>query len=381
MISGKAFEGSKRIVIKTGSALIADGDTPRLAWLQGLASDISSLRKRGLDILLVTSGAIALGRGALGENRPKRLEDKQAAAAFGQPVLMRTLEAAFAPHAIRVAQSLVTLDDTEVRRRWLNARATLETILAAGGLPIVNENDTVATDEIRYGDNDRLAARIAQMVSADTLVLLSDIDGLYTGDPRQDADARFVPEVAAITPDIDAMAGPANRGADVGSGGMATKLAAARIAFAAGCRTVITLGDRPTPLIALETGARATWFIPPVSPQAARHTWLESHLSPEGAVSVDAGAAQALMERGASLLPVGVTGVTGQFERGAAIDVLSEEGTHIAKGVTAYASSDIADIAGLKSDAVAAKLGWHGRPAIIHRDDLVLTIKPSRKPQ
>lgn len=372
MSAASSFDGSRRIVVKTGSALIASAGRPRTAWLAGLATDIATLRARNLDVLLVTSGAIALGRDALGTSRPRRLEEKQAAAAFGQTVLMRTLETAFAPHGIRVAQSLLTLEDTENRRRWLNARATLETILGAGGLPVINENDTVATDEIRYGDNDRLAARVAQMVSADTLVLLSDIDGLYTADPRVDPTARHIADVREITAEHDAMAGTANRAAGVGSGGMATKLAAARIAFAAGCRTVITLGDRPHPLCALEEGARATAFIPPLSPQTARRVWLESHLSPEGAVLVDSGAVRALVETGASLLPVGVTGVAGQFERGAAVEVRGPDGVAIAKGVTAYASGDIAGIAGLKSEEIAERLGWRGRPAVIHRDDLVL---------
>ncbi len=366
-------DAARRIVVKTGSALIAAAGEPRTEWLAGLARDIAALRARGLDLLLVTSGAIALGRDALGPDRPRRLEEKQAAAAFGQTVLMRTLEAAFAPHGLPIAQSLLTLEDTENRRRWLNARATLETILGAGGLPVINENDTVATDEIRYGDNDRLAARVAQMVSADTLILLSDIDGLYTADPRHDPSAEHIPELREITARHDAMAGAANHEAGVGSGGMATKLAAARIAFAAGCRTVITLGDRPDPLLALETGARATWFLPPLTPQTARRVWLESHLSPEGAVLADAGAVRALVETGASLLPVGVTGVVGQFERGAAVEVRGPDGTAVAKGVTAYASGDITDIAGLKSEAIAERLGWRGRPAVIHRDDLVLT--------
>ncbi|MEO1786174.1 MAG: glutamate 5-kinase [Pseudomonadota bacterium] len=363
---------AQRIVVKTGSALIAAGGRPRTDWLAGLASDIVTLRNRGLDVLLVTSGAIALGRDALGPARPRKLEEKQAAAAFGQTVLMQALDAAFAPHGVGVAQSLLTLDDTEMRRRWLNARATLDTILSAGGLPVINENDTVATDEIRYGDNDRLAARVAQMVSADTLVLLSDIDGLYTCDPRTMPGAAHIGEVTEITTAHDQMAGGANREGQVGSGGMATKLAAARIAFGAGCRTVITLGDRERPLLGLEDGARATWFLPPLSPLSARRAWLESHLSPEGAVLVDAGAAKALCETGASLLPVGVVGVEGHFERGAAVAVLGPGGQAIAKGVTAYASADIAGIAGLHSDAVEAKLGYRGRPAVIHRDDLVL---------
>lgn len=372
MSAPAGFKAARRIVVKTGSALIATKGTPRTAWLGNLAADIAALRARGLDVLLVTSGAIALGRDALGPDKPRKLEEKQAAAAFGQTVLMRTLEAAFAPHGIRVAQSLLTLDDTESRRRWLNARSTLETILGVGGLPVINENDTVATDEIRYGDNDRLAARVAQMVSADTLVLLSDVDGLYTADPGLDPSAEHVPVVQAIDHRHDAMAGAANRKAGLGSGGMATKLAAARIAFEAGCRTVITLGDRPAPLLALEDGARCTWFLPDQTPETARRAWLKSHLNPEGIIMVDAGAVRALVETRASLLPVGVTGVSGQFERGAAVEVHGPDGGTIAKGVTAYSSGDIADIAGLQSDAVAETLGWQGRPAIIHRDDLVL---------
>ena len=366
------LQRARRIVVKTGSALIADGADARTAWLADLASDMAALRADGRELILVSSGAVALGRPALGGSVPKRLEEKQAAAAFGQPRLMRELDRVFAPHGIQVAQALLTLADTENRRRWLNARATLETLLSAGGLPIINENDTVATDEIRYGDNDRLAARVAQMVSADALILLSDIDGLYTADPRRDPEARHLPWLSQILPEHDAMAGGANAEAGFGSGGMATKLAAARIAHAAGCATAITLGNRPKPLSALMEGARATWIVPDVTPETARRTWLAGHLKPEGVLYVDAGAVRAL-SAGASLLPVGVRSVEGRFERGAAVEVRGPKGDAVAKGVVAYGAEDIALIAGQQSEAVVERLGWRGRPAVIHRDDLVLT--------
>ena len=369
---------ARRVVVKTGSALVAQDGAPREAWLGGLAADMAALRREGREVVLVSSGAIALGRNALGAaGRGRlRLEEKQAAAAFGQPVLMRVLDSAFAPHGIRAAQSLLTLSDTENRRRWLNARATLETILTAGGLPVINENDTVATDEIRYGDNDRLAARVAQMISADCLILLSDVDGLYTADPRRDPSAKHIPELSELTAAHEAMAGGANEDAGVGSGGMATKLAAARIAYAAGCATAITAGDRPKPLLALAEGARATWIHPPLSPARARETWLAGHLKPEGALVVDDGAVRALRD-GASLLPVGVAAVEGHFERGAAVEVRDTNGRAIAKGVTAYGSADIARIAGRRTEDVEALLGWRGRPAVIHRDDLVLMGAPT----
>ncbi|MEL6662477.1 MAG: glutamate 5-kinase, partial [Pseudomonadota bacterium] len=344
---------------------------PRSNWLASLASDMSGLTKAGKDIILVSSGAIALGREALGPHKPRKLEEKQAAAAFGQPRLIRALEAAFAPHGLPVAQSLITLDDTETRRRWLNARATLETILSAGGLPVINENDTVATDEIRYGDNDRLAARVAQMLKADLLILLSDVDGLYTADPRKNPAATHLPHLTELTPDVEAMAGAANSETGVGSGGMATKIAAAKIAISAGCTTLIADGRAEHPIAALQAGARHTVIAAPLTPADARRHWLASHLKPEGEIRVDQGAARALAD-GASLLPVGVTGVTGAFERGAAVDVAGPAGAVIAKGVTAYSSRDIAAIMGLKSDAVESALGYRGRPAIVHRDDIVL---------
>lgn len=366
---------AKRIIIKTGSALIADAaGNPRADWLANLASDIAKWRRADKQIILVTSGAIALGKARLGRPSLRRLEEKQAAAALGQPRLMAALDAAFTPHNMSIAQALLTLEDTEHRRRWLNARATLETLLEAGILPIINENDTVATEEIRYGDNDRLAARVAQMMSADVLVLLSDVDGLYTADPAKTTSAQHIPSITALTPEIEAMAGGANENTGLGSGGMATKLAAARIAQEAGCATAITLGNRAAPLSALESGARASWVLPSLTPASARRIWIEGHIHSEGRLTIDAGAAKAL-SNGASLLPVGVNSVSGAFERGAMIDVVDPSGTRIAKGITAYASTDIARIAGHHTEAVEAMLGGTARrPAIIHRDDMVLEI-------
>ena len=361
---------AKIIVVKVGSALVTDGAKPRQDWLNQLAADIAQMRAGGREIILVSSGAIALGRSFLGSEPLKKLEDKQAAAALGQPLLMAALSQAFSAHDLPVAQSLLTLEDTENRRRWLNARATLRTLLAAGALPVINENDTVATDEIRYGDNDRLAARVAQMIGADVLVLLSDIDGLYTADPRVDSSAEHLGAITELNAAHDQMAGVSNPASGIGSGGMVTKLAAARIAWRAGCATVITRGDRPRPLAELLEGARATWILPPLSPDKAREIWLRGHLKPEGALLVDAGAAKAL-EAGASLLPVGLVQVEGEFARGAAVAVKGPEGQVIAKGVTAYSSADATRMVGLKTDAVEAVLGYRGRPALIHRDDLV----------
>ena len=361
---------AKRIVVKTGSALIAEAGSPRREWLANLAADIAALRQRGKEVILVSSGAVALGRAALGAPYQGRLEQKQAAAAIGQPRLMAALAGALAPHGLACGQALLTPGDTENRRRWLNARATLETLLEAGVVPVINENDTVATEEIRYGDNDRLAARVAQMMAADVLILLSDIDGLYTADPRGNPDARHIPFLEALSPEHDAMATGSNAAAGVGSGGMITKLAAARIAHAAGCSTLITLGNRPHPLGAIEAGERATLIAAKISPAKARAAWLEGHLKPEGELTIDDGAAKALAG-GASLLAVGVRGVTGQFERGAAVAVLDASGRTLAKGVTAYSAEDIRRIAGRRTEDAEALLGYKGRPAIIHRDDMV----------
>ena len=371
---------ARRIVIKVGSSLLIDQTTgkPHTARFIALAADAAKLRSEGKAIVIVSSGAVALGRAALGLKAGKlRLEEKQAAAAAGQPRLMRAWEDALAVHGAPVAQALLTFDDTERRRRWLNARATLETLIERGAVPVVNENDTVATEEIRYGDNDRLAARVAQMLGADVLVLLSDVDGLYDADPRSHPNARHISEVRRLTPDLLAMAGGVNKAAGVGSGGMATKLEAARIAMTAGCATAITLGDQVTrdghgPLTAIAAGARATWFLPDVTPETARKQWLAGALKPAGALTIDAGAARALLS-GKSLLPAGVVAVSGRFERGDAVDVLDPDGRAIARGVCAYSSDDATKLIGRNSADIEAVLGFRGRPAIIHRDDLALS--------
>jgi glutamate 5-kinase len=365
------FAGAKRLVVKTGSALMVDEEGAiRGKWLAGLAADIAALKARGLEIAVVTSGAVAIGRWKLGfGKRALRIEEKQAAAACGQVWLAHAWAEALGKHAIVGAQVLLTPDDTEARRRHLNARATVAKLLDAGAVPVINENDTVATEEIRFGDNDRLAARVAQMASADTLVLLSDIDGLYTTDPHADPAAEHVAEVRELTPEIEAMAGEARPG--YSSGGMVTKLGAARIALAAGCRMAIALGKRDNPLLALEKGARATWFVPHGSPASARKRWIASTVAPAGAVTVDSGAAAALA-KGKSLLPAGVVAVEGEFERGDAIRVLDGAGRELARGLSAYSAADARAIKGRKSAEIAALLGYRGRDELIHRDDLAM---------
>ena len=365
------LSSAKRVVVKIGSSLLVDDESglPAAAWLSTLAADITAMRQAGQSVLIVSSGAIALGRRALGLSRSSRLEEKQAAAAAGQARLMAAYEAAFAPHRVTVAQALLTADDTERRRRWLNARATLETLLDLGAVPIVNENDTVATAEIRYGDNDRLAARTAQMISADVLVLLSDIDGLYTADPRHNPNATFIAEVSEITREIEAMAGDAGV---LGSGGMRTKIEAASIATGAGCAVAITRGGVDHPLSALKNGARATWFKPRATPRAAYKAWIAGSLSPRGAITVDNGATSAL-RNGRSLLVSGVTAITGAFEKGDAVRVLDAGGLEVARGLTRYDAHDASRIRGLKSAEIAPVLGYESGPVIIHADDLVPT--------
>jgi len=362
-----ALEGARLVVVKVGSALVVDPDTGAAdaVWLADLAADLRRLAARGQKAVIVSSGAIALGRRRLGlKRRALTLPEKQAAAAAGQSRLMRAWEAALGETA--AAQVLLTPDDTEVRRRYLNARATLETLLELGVTPVVNENDTVATDEIRYGDNDRLAARVAQMVGADLLVLLSDVDGLYTADPRRDPAAVHIPHVAQLTPEIEAMAG----GAHVGSGGMATKLAAVRIAAAAGCSTLITLGRRAAPLQAVEAGARATLFAAAATPAAAYKAWIAGTLAPQGALVVDDGAARAL-RAGKSLLSAGVTAVEGRFGKGDAVIVRDGGGREVARGLSRYDAADASRIVGLKSDAIEPAIGYSAGP-LIHADDLAL---------
>lgn len=364
---------SRRVVVKVGSALLVDDATGQVdgAWLASIAADIAALRARGQQVLVVSSGSIAIGRRRLGlRRRTLTLPEKQASAAAGQSALMHAWELALAPHGLSCAQMLLTRDDTETRRRWLNARATAETLLALGVTPVVNENDTVVTEEIRYGDNDRLAARVAQMIGADALVLLSDVDGLYTADPRRNPEARHIPRVGALTPEIEAMGGGANASAGVGTGGMATKLAAARIAAGAGCATVITLGRRTSPLLGLEAGDRCTVIEPSVSPAAAYKGWIAGSLAPQGVLVVDAGAARALRQ-GKSLLPAGLRAVQGGFGRGDAVAIVSEDGGEIARGLVRYKASEAERIRGLKSADVEAALGFTNGP-LIHADDLAL---------
>ncbi len=364
---------ARRIVFKVGSALLVDAATgaANKGWLEAFCADAAALRAAGKQVVVVSSGAGALGRRRLGlSGRKTTLPEKQAAAAAGQSLLMRAWEEAFEPHGVGVAQILMTRDDTEIRRRWLNARATVETLLSLGVVPVVNENDTVATEEIRYGDNDRLAARVAQLAGADLLVLLSDIDGLYTADPRRDPTATHIARVSEITPQIAGMAEGANASAGVGTGGMATKIAAARIARAAGCATLITLGSRPRPLAAIEEGAPATLIEAGASPAAAYKAWIAGSLAPQGWVTIDAGAAAAL-QKGKSLLAAGVRAVEGPFDKGDAVRVRDETGQEVARGLVRYDSADAHKIAGLRSDAIEAELGFTEGP-MIHADDLAV---------
>ena len=363
----------KRLVVKIGSALLVEESNGTLhrAWLNALADDVAALNARGVEVILVSSGAIAVGRRHLGLTRGTlKLEEKQAAAATGQIRLAHAYQEALARHDLTVAQILLTLGDTEERRRHLNARATLSTLLRLGAIPVINENDSVATSEIRFGDNDRLAARVAAMVDAEALVLLSDIDGLYSADPRNDPGARFIPEVPTITPEIETMAGKAPLG--YSSGGMVTKLAAARIAVGAGCRMAIANGRIMNPLAAIEAGGRATWFLSQIEPRTARKRYIAGALKPDGAVTLDAGALKALLA-GKSLLPAGVTAIEGHFERGDAVIVRDSDGREIGRGLSAYSAADARLIIGHKSREIETILGYRGREELIHRDDLVLT--------
>jgi glutamate 5-kinase len=364
---------ARRIVVKIGSALLVDRTTGRLraTWLNSLADDVAALADAGRDVILVSSGAIALGRHALG--LPKgtlELEQSQAAAAVGQVSLAHAYQNVFQARGRATAQILLTLGDTEERRRYLNARRTIEMLLAHKAIPVVNENDTVATSEIRYGDNDRLSARVASMVSADCLVLLSDIDGLYTAPPGTDPSATHIPLVDAITPEIEAMAGDA--GTELSKGGMKTKVEAARIAMAAGTDMVITTGKPLHPLRQLDQGAACTWFIAPSDPVTAKKRWIAGQLEPKGHVTVDAGAEKALGQ-GRSLLPAGVTGVSGSFDRGDAVVIRSAAGRELGRGLVAYALADAHRIIGKKSGEIAGILGFEGRAELIHRDDMALS--------
>ena len=361
---------AKRLVVKIGSALLVDRvHGLKQSWLAALALDVVEAKARGTDVVLVSSGSIALGRAVLGlGGGVLTLEQSQAAAAVGQIRLARAYEEVLAPHGITTAQVLVTLEDTMDRRRYLNSRATMETLLGFGVVPIVNENDTVATDEIRFGDNDRLAAQIAVTVGADQLILLSDVDGFYSANPHQDPTAQRFDLVQTITPQIEAMAGDSISG--LSKGGMKTKLLAAKTAIAGGCALAIMEGSVLRPLQALAQGAQRTWFVAQSDPQAARKRWINA-MKPRGEVRLDAGAVVAL-RAGKSLLPAGVTAVSGTFGRGDPVAILSPEGDVLGKGLVRYTVSEALLIAGHRSGQIEAILGYTARAALIHRDDMVV---------
>ncbi|MEO1724630.1 MAG: glutamate 5-kinase, partial [Pseudomonadota bacterium] len=361
---------ARRVVVKVGSALLVDGDGRlRETWLKGLAADLGELARRGVRPVVVSSGAIALGRGVLNLGaRDLPLEESQAAAAVGQTRLARAWESALAGEGLLGAQVLLTLEDTQDRRRYLNGRATIQSLLAHGAVPVVNENDTVATDEIRYGDNDRLAARVALMAGADVLVLLSDVDGLYTANPRQHVEARHLPEIDAITPEIEAMAGDAGSG--LARGGMRTKILAAKTATQGGCAMVITQGDLERPLTAMREGTRSTWFAAQAGPAAARKAWIAG-MKPLGRLQVDAGAVAAL-RRGKSLLPAGLTAVSGSFGRGDPVTVAGPDGAAVGAALAGYSAAEAAHLVGVRSDRIAEVLGYPGRAALAHADDMVI---------
>jgi glutamate 5-kinase len=364
------IRAAKRLVVKIGSALLVDRSSGlKGAWLTALCADVASARARGADVVLVSSGSIALGRTVLGlGSGDLTLEQSQAAAAVGQIQLARAYQEALAPHGIIAGQVLVTLEDTEDRRRYLNSRATMETMLGLGVVPIVNENDTVATDEIRFGDNDRLAAQIAVTVGADQLILLSDVDGFYSANPKQDPSAQRFDLIETITPAIEAMAGDPVSG--LSKGGMKTKLMAAKTAVAGGCAMAIMEGSVLRPLTALAQGAARTWFLAKGDPQGARKRWIGA-MKPRGEVTLDAGAAKA-MAHGKSLLPAGVTAVSGRFGRGEPVAILGPNGDVLGKGLIRYTADEARAIAGHRSGDIEAILGYAGRAALIHRDDLVI---------
>lgn len=367
------WTSARRIVVKIGSALLVDRASGQLneAWLKSLADDVADLVAKGKDVILVSSGAIALGRHVMRLPKgPLELEQSQAAAAVGQISLASAYQDVFKARTLYVAQVLLTLGDTEERRRYLNARRTIDTLLAHKAVPVVNENDTVATTEIRYGDNDRLSARVASMMSADCLVLLSDIDGLYTAPPGRGVDAQRLDVVTQITPQIEAMAGDA--GTELSRGGMVTKIEAAKIALGSGTNMVISSGRVLNPLRALAEGAPCTWFLAPSDPVAARKRWIAGNLESKGYVVVDAGAEKALAS-GKSLLPAGVRRVEGTFDRGDAVVIRAVDGRELGRGLIAYACADAARIIGKKSSEIARILGYDGRAELIHRDDMALS--------
>ena len=361
---------AKRLVLKIGSSLLVNETTGQVknTWLNALADDILAARERGQQVIIVTSGAVAVGRRALGLPAGKLLlPQKQASAAVGQIRLAHYYQEVLAERGLKVAQILLTLDDSEDRKRYLNARNTLNTLLDLGIIPVINENDTVATSEIKVGDNDRLAARVAQMASADALVIFSDIKGLYTANPRKDPSAKLIPVVEKLTPEIEAMADGA--GSSVGTGGMATKLMAARLCMEAGCDMAIALGSELHPLTRMEKTGEGTWFLADKSPISARKAWIGGAIKPRGTLVLDAGAVKAL-DKGKSLLPAGIKAVKGSFERGDAVTLEDENGLFLGKGLTAYNARDAKAIAGKHSNEIESILGYHGQDEIIHRDDL-----------
>ena len=369
-MTNKHLLKAKRLVLKIGSSLLVDESTGRVknTWLNALADDILAARERGQQIVIVTSGAGAIGRRVLGLPSGKLLlPEKQAAAAVGQIRLAHYYQEVLAERGLKVAQILLTLDDSEDRKRYLNARNTLNTLLDLGVIPVINENDTVATSEIKVGDNDRLGARVAQMVSADALVIFSDVEGLYTANPRKDPAAKLIPVVEKMTPEIEAMADGA--GSSVGTGGMATKLMAARLCMEAGCDMAIALGSELHPLTRMEKTGKGTWFLADKSPVSARKAWIGGSIKPRGALVLDSGAVKAL-DKGKSLLPAGIKAVRGEFGRGDAVVLEDENGAFLGKGLVAYDSKDAALIAGRHSSEIESVLGYHGADEIIHRDDL-----------
>lgn len=373
------WAAAERIVVKIGSALLVDRSTGILKsdWLASLMDDVAALARQGKEIVLVSSGAIALGRHTLKLPKgPLELEQSQAAAAVGQISLAHAYQDFANRHGLIAAQILVTLGDTEERRRYLNARNTIERLMSLKAIPVVNENDTVATTEIRYGDNDRLSARVASMVSADCLVLLSDIDGLYTAPPGSGLTARRLDLVTEITPEIEAMAGDA--GTELSKGGMKTKIEAGKIARAAGCDMVIASGKVMNPLAAIGQGCAATWFLAPSDPVTAKQRWISGQLEPKGVIVIDAGAEKAMLA-GKSLLPAGVTSVTGTFDRGDVVIIRTSTGHEIGRGLISYAKADAERIIGRKSAAISEILGFAGRPELVHRDDMALNRAPTQK--
>ncbi|MCH1568711.1 MAG: glutamate 5-kinase [Alphaproteobacteria bacterium] len=375
LVGFEVIDKASILVVKIGSSLLLKDEALNHDWLAALAGDIAALKNSDKQVIVVTSGAVSLGCAALGlERHQLTLEQSQAAAAAGQIELAQGWQAALGQQQLAAAQILLTAEDTEQRRRYLNARQTLTTLLVHGAVPIINENDTVATQELRYGDNDRLAARVAAMVSADCLILLSDIDGLYDADPSAHEQANFIANVSQVDAKIEAMAG--GTGSSYGSGGMVTKLQAAQIAQRAGCHMVLASGRPSAPISALIEGARHTLFQAHDNPHSARAAWIAGGLQPGGALHLDAGAVRAL-QAGKSLLPVGLTGLAGHFERGDCVALMAPDGSEIGRGLSAYASTEAQRMIGLTSEAMQAELGYRGRAEMVHRDDMVLTVAPN----